>query len=484
MRTSVRSIVTVTAEPLPRIPLKFGPARPQNPRIRCQKAIHGSNDSRPGATLIRRQGGSSGWSDYGSCFGVSEVHVFQGFWGLSDVKVRYSRSYYEDDSSVHTPGDAVLTTRAALDHWIRRIHAAKLISLVCISAFPAFAQSVSPTLLAFNYQSGSNVPPNAQMLQVTGGSSFSVGYGSCLGKLTISPDGGKSPSTVSVSLSQRFLTQINMSPGGSETCAFFVYIYPVDMSRGEITTATVTLLFTVTAPANSPVITSVVNGASFKSGVGPGTWVSIFGSKFTATTSEVSAPFSTSLSGVSAQLSGVGGAYSLLMYYVSPTQINAFVPLEVARSLFGNPCSVAVTTAGGTSSYTTQCQSLTPALFNYGTQHYASATHIDGTIVGVIPGTSPAQSGSIITLWGTGFGQTTPPTSTTSINYSGTGGVLASPVVILVDNTPATVLYAGMVGVGLYQFNIQLPDGLASGDYSVTVQISGLTTDPVMLPVR
>ena len=102
----------------------------------------------------------------------------------------------------------------------------------------------------------------------------------------------------------------------------------------------------------------------------------------------------------------------------------------------------------------------------------------------MIPGTSPAQSGSIITLWGTGFGQTTPTTTTTGINYSGTGGVLALPVVISINNTPTTVLYAGMVGVGLYQFNIQLPDGLVSGDYPVTVQISGLTTDPVTLPIR
>ena len=61
---------------------------------------------------------------------------------------------------------------------------------------------------------------------------------------------------------------------------------------------------------------------------------------------------------------------------------------------------------------------------------------------------------------------------------------MALPVVISINNTPTTVLYAGMVGVGLYQFNIQLPDGLVSGDYPVTVQISGLTTDPVTLPIR
>jgi uncharacterized protein (TIGR03437 family) len=277
-----------------------------------------------------------------------------------------------------------------------------------------------------------------------------------------------------------FTVNVGVNPTGM---AVGTYNGQVTVTSASSPTQTVNVSLTI-APDLRPVITSVVNGASFKSAIGPGTWISIMGSSFAGITSGVSAPFLPSLNGVTAQLSGVGGVYSLLMYYLSPTQINAFVPLEIAPSFFGNSCSVAVTTSNGTTSYTTQFQSLTPALFNYGTQHYASATHLDGTIVGVIPGTLPAQSGSIITLWGTGFGQTTPPTSTININYLGVGGVLASPVIILVNNTPATVLYAGMVGVGLYQFNIQLPDGLASGDYPVTVQISGVTTDQVMLPVR
>jgi uncharacterized protein (TIGR03437 family) len=329
---------------------------------------------------------------------------------------------------------------------------------------------LNTTQLQFQYLKGSATPP-LQPIQITSsGTQMSASISLTVPWLTASTLSGTTPLTVNV----------GVNPTGM---AVGTYSGQVVIAGGTSPTQTANVTLTIT-PDLRPVIASTVNGASFKSGVGPGAWISIIGTNFANTTTGVSAPFLPSLNGVSAQLSGVGGAYSLLMYYLSPTQINAFVPMELSPSLFGNTCSVAVTTSNGTASYTTQCQSLTPALFNYGTQHYASATHIDGTIVGVIPGTLPAQSGSIITLWGTGFGQTTPPTSTININYVGVGGVLASPVVILVNNTPATVLYAGMVGVGLYQFNIQLPDGLASGDYALTIQVNGVTTDPVVLPIR
>jgi uncharacterized protein (TIGR03437 family) len=344
------------------------------------------------------------------------------------------------------------------------------VTITLIVSIPPPALKINTTQLQFQYLTGSPTPP-PQPIQITSsGTQMSASVSLTVPWLTASSLNGTTPLTVNV----------GVNPTGM---AVGTYNGQVIVNSASSPPQTVNVSLTITRDLR-PVITSVVNGASFKAGVGPGAWVSILGSSLAITTTQVSAPFLTSLNSVSAQLSGVGGAYSLLMYYVSPTQINAFVPLELPPAFFGNSCNLAVTTSYGTSSYATQCQSLTPALFNYGTQHYASATHLDGTIVGVIPGTSPAQSGSIITLWGTGFGQTTPSTTTTSINYSGIGGVLASPVVISINNTPTTVLYAGMVGVGLYQFNIQLPDGLVSGDYPVTVQISGLTTDPVTLPIR
>ena len=343
------------------------------------------------------------------------------------------------------------------------------VTIFLVVTAPPPVLQVSTSQLQFQYVLGSTAPP-LQAIQVTSSGTqvpFSISVNAAW--LTASTLRGNTPLTVNVGVNPA-----NMAVG--------TYSGQAIISSAS-STQSINVSLTIT-PDLRPVITSTVNGASFKSGVGPGAWISIMGTNFANTTTGASAPFLPSLNGVSAQLSGVGGTYSLLMYYLSPTQINAFVPLEIAPSLFDNTCSISVTTSYGTTLFTTHCLPLTPALFNYGTQHYASATHVDGTLVGVIPGSSPAQSGSIITLWGTGFGQTTPATTTTSINYAGIGGILASSVAILVNNEPATVLYAGMVGVGLYQFNVQLPSDLASGDYPVVVQIGGLTTDQVMLSVR
>ena len=218
-----------------------------------------------------------------------------------------------------------------------------------------------------------------------------------------------------------FHSQRGVNPTGMAPGSYNGQVILTDSSGAQ----TISVSLTV-APDLRPVITSVVNGASFKPGVGSGSWISILGNNFANKSSIVSVPFLPSVNGVSAQISGVGGAYSLLIYYLSPTQINAFVPLELAQSLFGSGSlqHTSVTTSEGVASFTTPCQTWMPGLFNYGTQAYASATHIDGSIAGVIAGTSPAQSGTIITLWGTGFGQTAPATSAAAINYlSSAGGV-------------------------------------------------------------
>src|SRR5260370_27691257 len=117
-------------------------------------------------------------------------------------------------------------------------------------------------------------------------------------------------------------------------------------------TQTIGVTLTV-SPDNRPVITSVFNAASFKSIIGPGTWISIMGSNLAPSTMQTSVPFPISLNGVYANLSGVGGSYNLFIQYVSPTQINAFVQQELSVSFFNNSCSVAVTLPTATSSFNT-----------------------------------------------------------------------------------------------------------------------------------
>jgi uncharacterized protein (TIGR03437 family) len=102
--------------------------------------------------------------------------------------------------------------------------------------------------------------------------------------------------------------------------------------------------------------------------------------------------------------------------------------------------------------------------------------------VGTIPGTTPAKPGSVISLYGTGFGQTTPPMS--NVNGTFAPRTLASDVAISIEGHPVKLLWAGMVGIGLYQFNVELPSDLPDGDHALAMQIAGTTTESVNLPFK
>jgi uncharacterized protein (TIGR03437 family) len=69
------------------------------------------------------------------------------------------------------------------------------------------------------------------------------------------------------------------------------------------------------------------------------------------------------------------------------------------------------------------------------------------------------------------------------VNGSITPRQLAAEVVIKVGDQNANVLWGGMVGIGLYQFNIVVPP-LPPGDYATSIQILGAQSSVVQLPVR
>jgi uncharacterized protein (TIGR03437 family) len=328
----------------------------------------------------------------------------------------------------------------------------------------------STNQLQFQYLAGSNTTPGTQAIQVTSsGTALTASVSLSVPWLTANPLNGSTPFTVNV----------GVNPTG---LAAGTYNGQATVNTNSSTqTIGVTL---VVAPDLRPVLTSVVNAASFKSAIGPGTWISLMGSNLAPNTWQTSVPLPTSFYGVSAELQGVGGVYNLLIEYVSPTQINAFVPQDLPVSFFGTSCSVAVTVPTGATSFATTCQGLSPALFFYGsgTGQYSSATHLDGSVIGVIPGTRPAQNGEIITLWGTGFGQTAPAVS--DVNSVFAPQALANSVAVYVGGQSVQVLWAGMVGTGLDQFNIQLPDNLTSGDVPISIKIGGTETERVVLPVR
>jgi hypothetical protein len=139
---------------------------------------------------------------------------------------------------------------------------------------------------------------------------------------------------------------------------------------------------------------------------------------------------------------------------------------------------VTLTNASGTSHpVTVELQQLLPGFFLL-PQDYVAAVRADGAYIapaGLVDGvtTVPAQPGDHVLLFGTGFGATSPEVPAGQ-EFQG-AAQLVNAVTIRIDTASVIPSFAGLSGVGLYQFNIRIPD-LPDGDHSVWAQIGGVTT--------
>lgn len=166
---------------------------------------------------------------------------------------------------------------------------------------------------------------------------------------------------------------------------------------------------------------------------------------------------------------------------MSPTQVNAQVPSNVA--LGSQP--VIVTTPGGTSApynitvNTTQPGLLAPAVFNLAAGQYVGALFSDGVTFALPPGAIAgvpslrAKPGNVIVFYGVGFGTVTPNIQ---------AGLIVSQANQLNGNfqvsfagVPANVSFSGLTAgyLGLYQFNVTVPNVPASDAVPVTFSLGG-----------
>ena len=215
---------------------------------------------------------------------------------------------------------------------------------------------------------------------------------------------------------------------------------------------------------------AVFNAASFAPAMAPGGFASIQGLNLSTTTRTwaasdfVNGKLPTQLDGVSVTVDGKP-AY---VYFVSPRQINFIAPADSTSGAV--PVIVTNNGLAGTA-VSAQLQQFSPGFFIIQNGKYIVATHADGALVGpavLVPGSTPAHPGETITLYGTGFGPTSPATD---------GQVVTSPVpaatspTISIGGAAATVTFAGLISAGLYQVNVEVPGTLSSGDAAVIAQV-------------
>jgi len=249
--------------------------------------------------------------------------------------------------------------------------------------------------------------------------------------------------------------------------------------------------------SSTPVIRSysgVTEATAFGGSVaiGPGSWIEIYGEGFTdharswKSSDFVGSVAPTSLDGVTVQV----GGQSAFVSYISPEQVNAFVPFSIP------PGEARVTIKNGANTSPTQSvdvNGLQPGLLVGPTlddpfviaiyPDFATYALPPGTIAGV-PARLPVPGDTII-LFGTGFGPVNPSVPDGQITTMGNAlqaALQVSFASVTQTPVPATVTYAGLAPgyLGLYQFNIVVPTIKPSPDMFLVVTVNGTPMTQVL----
>jgi uncharacterized protein (TIGR03437 family) len=203
----------------------------------------------------------------------------------------------------------------------------------------------------------------------------------------------------------------------------------------------------------------------------PGSIISVYGSGLAGSTAQAATtPLPTQLANTMLSANG----QPLGLFYVSATQINAYLP----PSLTGLVRITVSTTGGGQHTTQVLMASTVPAIFTQDSSGtgLASALHTSGQPV---TAANPATAGEVLSLYLTGLGATY---SAAGLDYT-----VATPQVYLSTlATPANVSFSGLAPgfIGLDQVNFQVPAGLTSGNAQLFVHSGNYSSNAVMLPIR
>jgi len=241
---------------------------------------------------------------------------------------------------------------------------------------------------------------------------------------------------------------------------------------------TVTQPATTTAPL--PPIASVVNAASYIGGtVSPGEMVTIFGTAIGPATAAyptvdpATGKLATTIGGVQVLFNGIPAP----MIYASSTQVSAVVPYEMAS--VANPL-VWINFAGQTSNaYQLTSAGAAPGLFTQNSQGSGPGAILNQDNSVNAPANAAAK-GSIVQVFLTGEGQTTPQgvtgaITTVTLPPPQVTPAPVQPVAVTINGQTALYTYAGEAPgmAGLMQLNVQIPANAPSGNLSIAVSIGG-----------
>jgi uncharacterized protein (TIGR03437 family) len=235
-----------------------------------------------------------------------------------------------------------------------------------------------------------------------------------------------------------------------------------------------------------PFIGGIANGAGFAADrpLAPGSIVSIFGTALAELAgSAMRLPLPIALKHISITFDFPEDSVSVpgRLYYVSDNQVNVQIPWEVAgrnfafvKARIGDRVSEIATLNLADSS---------PGIFETSIQgrNFGIAAHTDGQLV---TPQNPARPGETVVVYGTGFGP---------VDDAQQSGAPAPNRIIrtraqataTIAGRDAAVFFSGLTPgfVGLYQANVTVPAGAASGEQDFTLSVNGVASNVVRIPV-
>ena len=231
----------------------------------------------------------------------------------------------------------------------------------------------------------------------------------------------------------------------------------------------------------APVFTaaSVVNGATFLSGLTPGSLATVFASGIKGQPGIASAgtlPLPTAVGGVSVTVNGVAAPIHAIANVNGQQQVNFQVPFEIR----GRTTADVVVTRNGAASVATNVPvvDLQPGIFSGVLVHNADFS--------LVTDERPLVPGEFAFLYAAGLGAVTNQPATGTAGPSLPLAETTQRVQVTIGGIPCDVQFAGLAPgfAGVYQVNFRVPANPPSGSQDVAISVGSATSPSVRAPVR
>jgi uncharacterized protein (TIGR03437 family) len=282
--------------------------------------------------------------------------------------------------------------------------------------------------------------------------------------LSVTPASGNDPGTISVSV----------SPVGLAAGAYTGTVTISSTNQNGATPAAVTVSLVVTQAA-TPVVSSVENGGSYFTGaVSPGEEVAIFGANFGPSTvvsaTTTGGAYPTTLSNTQVLFDGTAAP----IIAVTNGQVNVMVPYGVSGRA---STAVQVSYLGVLSTAISYNVAATvPGIYTLN-QAGSGQGAIENQDFSINGSSNPAARGTVVSIYMTGEGITSPPSVTGQLAVSLNKPVL--PVTATINGVSAPVQYAGSAPgevYGVMQVNVLIPTTLPAGTLPIVITVGTTNT--------